>query len=257
MPRIATAVLAAAVLCAACGDNGSPTSDPQISFNVATRSAAGTTALAMSAPETFTDGTNTLVLDRVDLVLREIELQRSSASTDCAESHAEDACEELEIGPVLLSLPLGVGGAARAFSVTAAPGSYDKVEFEIHRPSSDDAAFVQANPGFDGVSVHVSGSYNGASFDFVSDLNAEEELELTPPLVVTESGVADLTLFVDLDSWFRAAGGGIIDPATAGKGQPNEDMVKQNIQRALDAFEDDNHDGENDHGGTDDGTHAT
>jgi hypothetical protein len=262
MPRLAPAAVlaAAAVLSSAC-DSGSPTIDPQVNFNIATRSTAATAAgatLSVSAPETFTDGTNTLVIDRVDLVLREIELKRSAASADCGEAQTEDACEELEVGPVLVSLPLGVGGAARAFSVIVAPGSYDKVEFEIHSPSSsDDAAFIQANPELDGASVRVSGSYNGVPFDFVSDLNAEQELALIPPLVVSASGATDLTLFVDLDGWFRDAGGSLIDPATAASGQPNEDVIKQNIQRALNAFEDENRDGADDHGGVDDGSNDT
>ena len=260
-PTAATAVLAtAAALSSAC-DSGSPTTDPQLNFNVATRSTAATAAgasLSVSAPETFTDGANTLVIDRVDLVLREIELRRSTASADCAESQTEDSCEKLEIGPVLLSLPVGVGGATRAFSVTITPGSYDKVEFEIHKPSSsDDAAFVQAHPELDGVSVHVTGSYNGQPFDFRSDLDAEEELALTPPLVVTDSGATDLTMFVDLDGWFRDAGGSLIDPTTAASGHENEDTVKQNIQRALNAFEDEDRDGEDDHGGADDGPNHT
>jgi hypothetical protein len=268
MPRFAPALVAIiAVLSAGCGESGSPTSDPQVNFNLATRgtAAAGAvaagTSLAITAPETFTDGTNTLVFDQVELVLREIELKRSEATTDCAASPGDDACEKLELGPVLLSLPLGAAGAAHAFSVTVAPGTYDEVEFEIHKPSlSDDTAFLQANPDFAGVSIHVSGSYNGAPFDFVSDLNAEEELHLNPALTVTESAATELTLFVDLGTWFRDAGGSLVDPATAAAGQANENLVKDNIRGALDAFEDHDRDGEHDdgtQGGNDDGPNHT
>ncbi len=256
MRRCAPVMLTAmALLSAGCGDSGSPTSSPQVNFNLATRAAAAAgAALSVTAPESFTDGTNTLVVNQVDLVLREIELRRSEATISCGESPSDDACEKLELGPILLNLPLGVGGAARAFSVTVPPGTYDEVAFEIHRPSSsDDTAFIQANPDFDGVSVHVSGTFNGTPFDFVSDLNAEEEISLAPPLTITESAATDLTLFVDLDPWFRDAAGSLIDPATAAKGQANEDVVKENIRRTLDAFEDNNRDGEDDNGGADDG----
>ncbi|HEY8257207.1 MAG TPA: hypothetical protein VIG08_06085 [Gemmatimonadales bacterium] len=253
MSRFAPAVLTTfAVLTAACSDGGGPTSDPQINFNLATRGAAASAAgasLAVLAPETFTDGTHTLVIDQVDLVLREIELKRSEATVDCGDSPNDDACEKLELGPVLLSLPLGTGGAARAFSVTVSPGTYDEVEFEIHAPSSsDDAAFLQANPDFAGVSIHVAGSYDGTPFDFVSDLTAEEEIHLSPALTVAESAATELTLFVDLDSWFRDAGGLLVDPQTAADGQANESMVQDNIRRALDVFEDEDHDGQHDDG---------
>jgi len=258
MPRYATgsALLATmALLASGCSDAGnSPTTDPQVNFNLATRSAAAAVAaaapsFAVAAPESFTDGANTLVLDQVELVLRKIELKRSEATTNCGESPDDDACEKLELGPILLNLPLGTAGAERAFSVTVAPGTYSEVEFEIHKPSHDeDAAFVQTNPDFDGVSVHVSGTYNGTPFDFVSDLGAEEEIELNPPLVVTDAAATDLTLFVDLDGWFRDTGGSLVDPATAAKGQANENLVKDNIKRTLDAFEDDDHDGADDHG---------
>jgi hypothetical protein len=131
------------------------------------------------------------------------------------------------------------------------------VEFEIHPPSvSDDAAFLAANPTFAGVSVHVAGTYNGATFDFVSDLQAEQEIHFATPLVVAEGAATDLTLSVDLDPWFRSVGGTLLDPATAAKGQINENLVKDNIRNALDAFEDHDCNGIDDHGGDDGGHHG-
>ena len=273
MPRYAIrpALLAAtAFIASGCSNGSGPSTTPQVNFSLATRSGAApalATAPSFSAgtPESFSDGTNTLVLDQVDLVLRKIELKKSEATTGCGESEGNDACEELELGPILLSLPLGTAGAERAFSVAAAPGTYGAVEFEIHPPSgSDDAAFLQANPAFDGVSVHATGTYNGTAFDFVSDLEAEQEAHFATPLVVAEGASADLTLFVNLDGWFRDAGGALVDPATAAPGQSNESLVKENIKRAFDAFEDDDHDGADDHdedhgggGGVDDGPNHT
>jgi hypothetical protein len=249
-------VLATLISAGACSDAGSPSGTGQINFNLATKAAAspaaaGAVSVAVGGtPETYSDGTNTLVIDRVQLVLREIELKRSEATTDCSATLDHDACERLELGPILLDLPLGgAGGAARSFSVEVAPGSYSEVEFEIHTPRhDDDAAFVQANPDFEGVSIKVTGSYNGAPFSFVSDLEAEEEIELNPALVTSE-GAADLTLFVDLDRWFRDGTGALLDPLTANAGGPNERLVEGHIQSTLHAFEDENEDGTDDHRG--------
>jgi hypothetical protein len=241
--RTAAAIATAATI-AACGDSGSPSTASQVNFNLATRAApAGAASAAFvtaGTPETYTDGSNTLVIDQVQLVLREIELKR-----------AETTRESLELGPILLDLPLGgAGGAARSFSVQVAPGTYDEVEFEIHKPSHDeDAAFVQAHPDFDGVSVMVTGTYNGHGFSYTTDLDAEEEIELSPPLVTTESAATDLTLFVDLDRWFRDGTGSLVDPESANAGNANESLVENNIRSTLHAFEDENEDGVDDHGG--------
>lgn len=263
MPRsaFACAALVAAATLSACSDSGSPSSQAQVNFSVATRpAAAGSTAAIAAAtvgtPETFTDASNTLVINQVQLVLREIELKPVKATAACGGSEA-DGCEKLELGPLLLDLPLGgTGGAARTFSVPVAAGSYDAVEFEIHKPSGDDAsdaAFLQAHPDFAGVSVRVDGTFNGQAFSYTSDLNAEEEIELSPPLVTTESAATDLTLFVDLDRWFRDGAGNLVDPATANVGLTNEVLVENNIRATLQAFEDENHDGTDDHGGANDG----
>jgi len=254
MPRpvlLSVAALATTLL-AGC-DAGGPSNSAQVSFGTATQPAASSSS--SSGSETFTDGSsNTLVINRVQLVVREIELKRTETSTSCDDS-GHDACEELELGPILLDLPLGGGGVAHSFTVPVAAGSYDEVEFEIHPASHDDTpdqAFVQAHPDLAGVSVQVDGTFNGASFSYTSDLSAEEEIELSPALTLAESGTADLTLMVDLDRWFRDGAGLLIDPATANVGLVNETLVESNIRATLHAFEDENHDGTDDHGGADD-----
>jgi hypothetical protein len=252
------ATLATLASIAACSDAGGPSSGAQVNFNVATRTATTAAAAAQSlslasagTPETFTDGTNSLVIDQVQLVLREIELERAGATATCDESSPGDPCEALELGPVLLDLPLGgAGGAARTFSAPVAPGTYREIEFQIHKPSHDeDAAFVGANPDFDGVSVKVTGTFNGTAFVYTTDLDAKEEIELDPPLAIAETGATDLTLFVDLDRWFRDATGSLVDPGSANAGNANEGLVEANIKSTLHAFEDENEDGTDDHGG--------
>ena len=236
----------------ACSDAG-PSTTSQVSFNVATQAAPaavrGSALGVVSTPETFTDGTNTLVISKVELVAREIELHRAGVTADCAPGVSGD-CEELELGPVLIDVPLGVAGAARTFSVQIAPGSYDKLELKIHTPSSSgDATFVQQHPDLAGVSVRVTGTYNsGPEFTYTGNLEAEMEFEFSTPVTASETGATDLTLFVNLDGWFRDTGNALIDPVTANPGQSNESLVEQNIKNSLHAFEDEDHDGRDDHG---------
>jgi hypothetical protein len=258
--RTAASLIAAAAI-AGCGDSGGPSNDALVNFSLATKPSPAAAASPMAfvtagTSETYTDGVNTLVIDQVQLVLREIELKRSEATGDCGEPQGEaHDCEELEFGPLLLDLPLGgAGGAARSFSVNVAAGTFNEIEFKIHAPSGgEDAAFVQANPEFAGVSVKVTGTYNGQPFTYVSGLEAEESIELSPPIVTSESAATDLTLFADLDRWFRDDTGNLVDPASANAGNPNQALVENNIQTTLHAFEDGDHDGWDDHGGTDGG----
>lgn len=247
-----------ALVASGCSDAGGPSTPGQLGFNLATHAStavAGASASISGTPETFTDGTNTLVLSQVELVMRRIELHRAGAAA-CGEL-ANDDCEELEVGPILADLPLGTAGAARTFSVQIAPGTYDKLELKIRVPSSgSDAGFRQAHPGFEDASVRVTGTYNGTAFVYTSDLEAEMEFGLDPALTSSESSATDLTVLVDLDKWFRNQAGALIDPATANLGQPNEALVEQSIRSSLNAFEDDDRDGADDHGrggGTDDG----
>jgi hypothetical protein len=263
-PLAGTALAAAAVLAttvlAACGDSVGVSTSGQVNMSAATRpasssaaasSASGASAAAVVPPLTLTDGANTLTITDVQLVLREIELRRVDESACGGSGGGADSCEKLELGPILLDLPLGVG-ATHVFSADVAAGSYNEIDFEIHKPSDDDAsdaAFRQAHPELDGVSIKVTGSYNGQDFTYTSDLDAEQEIELSPPLVVGSTGSADLTLMVDLDHWFRDGAGVLVDPATAVSGQVNANLVADNIRATLRAFEDENHDGSDDHGG--------
>jgi hypothetical protein len=253
--RPAATVVGVALLLTACSDAGSgPAGDAQVSVNLATRAAtAAPGAAALSAPETYTDaGGNTLVVDRVQLVLREVELENETHQSACeTASSSEGDCAEIELGPFLVDLPLGVGGAARTVTASVPAGTYDEVKFKIREPDDDtaaDAAFVAQHPDFVHVSVKVEGSFNGAPFTFVSDLRAELKLDLSPPLVVDGSGTTDLTLFADLGAWFRDAGGNLVDPSSV-DGQ----LVAGNIARGFNAFEDENHDGSDDNGGDNQG----
>lgn len=273
-------LLAAGALLAACGgDSATGTGTPlaAVTLNIATR-AGGTAALrtgSLADPLTLTDASNNqLVITSAQVVLRKIELKNStttctaSDSSEAGEDHggtsgsggADDPaghdvrmaglhdgdCGELKLGPVLVDLPL-TAGASQVFSAEVPAGTYDRVEYKIHRPTSRDSAFVAANPDFAGVSIKVTGTYNGVAFTYLTGVEKEQETRLDPPLVVSTAGATDLTLLIDLDKWFRAADSSLVDPATANAGGANEALVRTNIVGSDDCFEDENRDGRHDH----------
>ena len=181
-------------------------------------------------------------------MIREIELERQF--DECEDDFSNNNCEEFEIGPFLLELPLD-GSVIGIGDVDVPPGFYDELEFEVHKPSDDtpdDLAFLEAHPEFKDVSIRVEGVFNGGDpFTFLQDLNEDQEIDLDPPLEVTaESPPLNLTLEFDVSVWFRDGSGILVDPVSANKGGENEDLVEENIKRSIELFEDDDRDGHRD-----------
>jgi hypothetical protein len=257
-------VIASTLVVAACTEGTGSRGIARVSL--ALSSGASTTAPAAPQPaatETFTDSTNSLVISSVEVVLRKVELKRTEAAdtAGCAMSTSgitasdDGQCDgdtgqgdELEAGPALVDLPLG--GIERTFTADVPAGTFDALEFQIHKPSSDgDAAdqdFLKAHPDFAGISIRVKGTFNGADFTYTSDVSVGEELRFDPPVVVTAGTPASVTIKLDLDGWFRSGGGTLLDPATAAKGAENENLVRDNILRSFHAFQDNDEDGMDD-----------
>ena len=53
----------------------------------------------------------------------------------------------------------------------------------------------------------------------------------------------NLTLEIDVASWFLDGGNALLDPRTANKGGVSEDRVEQNIRASIRAFGDDDRNG--------------
>ncbi len=194
---------------------------------------------------------DTLVMTRVAVVLREMELKRQFASGCSVGEPSGESCQRFAVGPLLVEIPV-VGGLTPVVTIDVPPGMYDEVEFEIHKPEHDnptDNAFLLANPDFEDVSVRVEGTFNGQPFVFLQDLGETREADLVPPLLVTDENPAatNLTLAIDVSRWFVSPSG-LINPSTANKGGDNEDIVEDNIEDSIEAFEDRDRDGRKDDG---------
>lgn len=194
------------------------------------------------------DAGNELVLTRVDLVLREIELER--LFKECPEDSGigdNDACEKFETAPTLFTLDLG-GGASQVVTTFIGEGVYDELEFDVHKVGDDpeDLEFLALHPTFEDVSIRVTGRFNDNPFVYENDFNEEQETELFPPLEVSPGQDTNLTMVLDLGTWFVRSDGRLVDPLTANKGGPNENLVRNNIRDSIegtDAFEDRDHRG--------------
>lgn len=231
---------------AACSDSTTGT----LRFSLTSSQGAGSVSNVAAAGDStvITLGNDSIIVRSAELVLREVELKRSDV-TSCDATMGNGDCEEFETGATLVSLPLGSTAIATEVSVNAPPGTYDALEFKIHKPSSgDDAAFIAVHPDFANISIRVMGTYSQAgtrsAFTFTSDIDQSQESSLVPPLTVAEGQAANVTLRVDISGWFlNGAKTALVDPASANGGQPNQGVVANNIQASFKAFEDDNHAG--------------
>ncbi len=237
--RLFAALLVATVL-TACNE----TTDLElkgVAVSFATRSPMPAPRQALQAralDDTLTSGSDTIIVTKVELVLREIELEPLEVA-DCDVEPEPPGCQDVELGPVVVDLPLDPGAAQR-FGVNVPPGTYTEIEFDIHKVSSGDPV----DPSLVDKSIRVTGTFNGSVFTYESDLNVEQELPLQPPLVVDDMTTStNLTVFVNLDAWFRASDGSLVDPASANKGGANENLVRDNIINSIRAFEDEDRDG--------------
>lgn len=277
----------AGTLAACSGTGTAPTAKSQVTFSLSSKALGAAPSRSAFLSDTITGGGATVVLDTVQLVLRDLRFKRvedgfcpdddSSSSVHASggddgsghEGHGghegddngddgqHDACESFNAGPFLLDVPLG-GGVDRAFSVSVDTGSYDQLRIKIHKPENDsadakDLAFLAAHPEFEKVSIRAVGSYNGTPFVFTTDLNVEQRIALIPPITVADSAAnVDVTIKVDVSNWFSDGAGGLVDPATGLKGGANDHLVRNNIEDSFHAFRDGNHDGHDDDGSDDD-----
>lgn len=240
------ALVAAAAL-TACGNSTEPTggsATSQLTLSFATSSAAPMVVSAEGRDLVVSDAQDTLVIASAQVVIRDVELWRVGALS--CDTLIDDSCEKFVSGPTLIDLPLD-GTVEQKLLLTADTGSYNRVEFDVHKVSNDDpedADFRSAFPDFVGLSIRVTGTFNGQAFTYETDLNESQRFDLIDPIHVTvDEPSFNVTVMMDVSGWFRDAAGLVIDPATANKGQANENLVTDNIRAGIEAFEDRNRDG--------------
>ncbi len=192
-----------------------------------------------------------IVISKAQFVIRDVKLKRalavcaddenaSGSTTREHSSEADDDCPTLRVGPFLVNLPMNGADAARV-SVPVPAGTYTSVRLTLHKVTSSDATdaqFRQANPDLRDISVRLDGTYNGTPFVFVTDVNAQINAPLTQPLVIGPAG-HDVTVSIDLSTWFLRPQGGLYAPALANTSGAVRSAVQNNIKNAFRVFGED------------------
>lgn len=253
--------LAGVTTLAACGAGSDLTGTARqpMSFSFTTRTVSSATP-AISSPNVRNDlvlGANgELVLTKIQLVVNRLELTRSDAVACVSDDSASDdrnrterenetenqGCEDVSRNPLVLDIPVDAA-VHTAVNVPLSAGTYSRLEARL----APAAALDSSNPDLKGASIRVTGTFNGKAFVFTSPLRSRIEMEFNPPLVV-DATTKNATVNIDVSSWFKSAGGGVIDPSTANTGGANVATVAANIRASFRAFEDHDKSGNDDHG---------
>lgn len=204
---------------------------------------AGSQALASSASfqtsggdQLVVTGANgTLIIDDIRLVVAEFELDGDDDVNGCDDgTPATDDCEDFDVGPMFVDLPLG-GGPITVATGDIPPGVYDELEFEAEDLDDDeeepaerariDALRQQILASFPDwprdASMLVAGTFTptgGAAQPFRVFVEAEIEIEteLTPPLVVGEGESRSVDVLLDPAVIFKN-GSNVINLAAGGE----------------------------------------
>lgn len=203
-----------------------------------------TTQIASGTQAKMNTANNDLQIDSARIHVRNLKL------------HATRDADSLDFNTGSFVMTLDPADPVREIAITEIPfGRYDKVSFRIHRPAYGeipaDPAFVQGENGDHRYSLIVNGTYQGQAFEFRSRRSFTQKIELSPDLVIDENSPASMnvTLEVDLNSWFTDEYGDTIDPFSDEAYEEIEDAIK----RSFRAFKDNDQDGHDDDEGEDNG----
>ncbi len=228
---------------AACSDSTTAkTSASQLGFTTGASLGASHDAAPISV------GGHTLDLTAVTLTVARAEV-KPAASAACADDNdaadddkgpgggggndgsnqGHDDCDEMKIGPTTIDLPLD--GSVVTVPADALPaGTFQELELRL--------AFVR-----------VQGTFDGTAFDVTVATPVRGEIQFTTPIVVSGGTQTSITVMVPVSMWFTNSGGSLLDPSQLNTNASLRNAFLSRIAASFHAFEDNDHDGHDDHSG--------
>jgi hypothetical protein len=173
----------------------------------------------------------TITLDRAQLEVERVRLTPATTAQMSGTSGESETEDEVGAGPFHLDLTGAElsGQVSHAFDIAAAPGDYTRLKVRVHPDATNQKSII------------IDGTFNGSAFTFSSSLDEDQEREA--PFTVDPAGTANITLSFDTSRWFSDGQGGALDPSNAS----NRSQIENNVKASIQAFEDDDHDGTDDH----------
>jgi hypothetical protein len=238
----------AGIAVAACSDSlsRSGTREASISFGVVQNGAFLSAANVTLADLVISDDENEVDLTSADVVFGKITFKGTSAAddadsdsddidsdSDAGDSDSDDADSDSDsdgpgnttfrAGAATVALPLE-GGDITPFTGTIPVGTYRSIRM--------DADFVR-----------LIGTYNGEAFDVTVPINAKLRQRFAPPMEVTEASEPfEVSVNIDVASWFKDADGNTIDPRLLNSNAEMRAHFRNRVRASFRAFEDEDGD---------------
>lgn len=176
-------------------------------------------------------GADAIILDTVKILLKDIKFRQAAGDSS-----------NVKVGPLVVKLNLnGTPTEFAAGNVIA--GNYSKIKFRLHKPEDadviSDPEFKAGSSGDLRYSVIVKGKFNGVSFVYKSTKTATQEVNLKNSINLTGEVKTNVTLSVDVNSWFYK-GNVILDPTNTVNKNDIDNNIKDSFKKA---FRDSNKDG--------------
>jgi hypothetical protein len=152
-----------------------------------------------------------------------IRMSADVADDDADEEDSDESCEALKVGPITVTLPLDAS-TKLVLDALVPPGTYSGVKARL------DVVTVS------GVYTDVGGTDH--PFIFTSHGKAVVKIKFPTPVTVDATST-NVTVSVDVASWFKDATGAFLDPNDV----TNTGAINRNIRRSFRAYGDHDHDG--------------
>jgi|GEM_PF-783189 len=231
------------VIITGCDIAGDSSTTKQVSVNMQVATGASST-LNKTSTNTM-QATDSVSLDNIKLLVRKLELESegeyhddSDDSTEVQDEEGEDddEGEEFELKNQIFDLPLD--GSKVSVSTQEVPsGTYDDVELKIGPAEAgsglEDSDLIEGDADSLRYSMAISGTYGDSAFTFKTHKYFKIEMEIDPPVEVTDStGAVDIDLQIDPSGWFKdQETGDYLDPSDPA----NQDLIEANIARSFKA----------------------
>lgn len=227
-----TFVAALALLFAGCNisDSGSG-GNRKVAVKMQIQSSTGSQKISRTPSTQAVDS-----LTEIKVLVEELEL----------ESSFDEDSLDFEVDDLIANLPLD-GSAFELASATVPDGVYDEFEMEMEGPDEDSNVqdpdfYNDSGDDDDGYSIVIKGVYNGEDFTYRSKEDFELELELNPPLEISNNTSLSIAINVDPSSWFKDSSGNDLDP----NNPDNREKIDENIENSFEVEKEEDEDDDDD-----------